>query len=72
MARKEQLTITLDAELTARLRDIAKRQNQSLSGVIENYLKSVDSLAGKTDVQRVLEIVKDIQQIVEAKEKETK
>lgn len=68
MARKEQITITLDSELTARLRDIARRQDMSLSSVIENYLKSADSLSGKSDIQRVLEIVKDIHQFMEEKE----
>ncbi|HQH26476.1 MAG TPA: DUF6364 family protein [Oligoflexia bacterium] len=68
MPRKEQITITLDSELTAKLRDIAKRQNMSLSSVIENYLKSADSLSGKSDIQRVLELVKDIHQLIEDKD----
>lgn len=64
MARKEQLTITLDAELTRKLRERAQKQNMSLSSVIESYLNSVDSLSGKTDIQRVLQILEDIQDAV--------
>ena len=68
MPRKEQLTITLDAELTRKLREKAQKGNVSLSSVIEKYLQSVDSLTGKTDIQRVLEILGDIKQAVEKQE----
>lgn len=60
MARKEQITITLDRELTQQLRKIAERRNASLSSVIESYLKSVDAISHKTDIQRVLDLVKEI------------
>lgn len=62
MARKEQITITLDPELTARLRLIAKKRGASLSSVIESYLQSVDLLAGKTDIKRVLDILTEIKE----------
>lgn len=65
MARKEQITITLDRELTAKLRDIAKKRSASLSNVIETYLLSVDSLSGKTDIQRVMEILHDIRGVLD-------
>ena len=70
MARKEQVTITLDRELTQRLREIAQRRNSSLSSVIESYLRSSDGLSGKTDIQRVLDILGDIQEVLVQKELE--
>jgi hypothetical protein len=60
VARKEQITITLDRELTEKLRKTAERRNASLSSVIESYLKSVDAFSHKTDIQRVLDLVKEI------------
>jgi hypothetical protein len=68
MARKEQITITLDSELTSKLREIANKRSVSLSSVIETYLKSVDSLSGKTDIQRVMEILKDIKENIKPKD----
>lgn len=70
MPRKEQITITLDPTLVERLRDIAKKRNSSLSSVIESYLFSVDSLTGKTDIQRVLEILSDIKSSLATEGKE--
>lgn len=60
MARKEQITITLDPLLTAKLKQLAKKRGCSLSSLIESYLKSIDTIAGKTDIQRVLEILAEI------------
>jgi len=60
LARKEQITITVDRRIVGKLRQIAKKRGASLSSVIESYLRSVDMITGKTDIKRVLEILNDI------------
>lgn len=40
MARKEQLTVTIDSELLNRLREIAKKRQQSLSSIIESNIRT--------------------------------
>lgn len=65
--RKEQLTITIDREIAKRLRKTAARRNVSLSSVIESYLKTVDRFAGKSDIQRVFELLADIKREIAAR-----
>ena len=60
MAKKQQITITIDGEIVDKLRKLAERRKASLSSVIETYLRSADAFSSKTDIQRVLEIVKEI------------
>ena len=67
MPRKEQLTITIDREIAKRLRKTAARRNVSLSSVIESYLKTVDRFAGKSDIQRVFELLADIKREIAAR-----
>lgn len=67
MPRKEQLTITIDREIAKRLRKTAARRNVSLSSVIESYLKTVDRFAGKSDIQRVFELLSEIKKEIGAR-----
>ncbi len=68
MARKEQITITLDAELVSRLREAARSKQRSLSSVIEGYLLSCDAMTSSSDIQRVIKLVEEIKDQLVSKE----
>lgn len=62
MARKEQITVTIDKDIVDKLRRVAEQRQASLSSVIESYLRTTDAFSPdhKTDIQRVLDLVKEI------------
>lgn len=60
MARKEQLTVTIDAELLNRLREIAKNRSQSLSSVIESTIKTSKLASETDDAGKILEILAEL------------
>jgi len=67
MSKKEQVTITLNPELLAELKEVAERTNSSLSSVIEKYL-GANSFSGKSDLDKVLEMAEEIQRDLEKPE----
>ena len=60
MARKEQLTVTIDSDLLARLREIAKKRSESLSSVIESTIRTSKLASESDDAGKILEILAEL------------
>lgn len=60
MARKEQLTVTIDADLLTRLREIAKKRSESLSSVIETTIRTSKLASESDDAGKILEILAEL------------
>ena len=60
MARKEQLTVTIDTKLLVKLREIAKKRQQSLSSVIEANIKTSKLALESDSAGKILEILAEL------------
>ena len=60
MAKKEQITITLDEDILTRLRQIAENKSQSLSSVIEYNIKTSKLSKDNDEAGKILEILAEL------------
>jgi len=54
------LTLVLEREIIQKAKDYAKKNNRSLSNIIESYLKSLTKEEGKKETVKVSPIVKSL------------
>ncbi len=54
------LTLTIEQKIIERAKNYAREKNQSLSGLIENYLKLLTKVEGKTEVIKLNPIVNSL------------
>ena len=60
MAKKEQITLTLDEDILGRLREIAEARSQSLSSVIEYNIKTSKLAKENDEAGKILQILAEI------------
>ncbi len=60
MAKKEQITITLDEDILGRLREIAEARSQSLSSVIEYNIKTSKLAKENDEAGKILQILAEL------------
>ncbi len=60
MAKKEQITITLDEGILKRLKEIAKTRSESLSKIIEYNIKTSKLAKESDEAGKILQILADL------------